>query len=188
MVAAPQNLTALLRQLPSRDPEVRDRVAAAIYPQLRKIARRQLRNERAGHLLQATALVHEAYLRLAAHDDHDWKSRAHFFGAAAQAMRRILVDHARSRGAQKRDAVRLSVPPGEAAAAAEARPVELLDLDRALTELESIASRQARIVSLRYFVGLSVPEIAEALGLNPRTVDRDWAAARVWLRRRLSPA
>jgi RNA polymerase sigma factor (TIGR02999 family) len=103
-------------------------------------------------------------------------------------MRRILVDHARSRGAQKRDAARLSVPRGEAVGTTGARPVELLDLDRALNELESIASRQARIVSLRYFVGLSVPEIAEALGLNPRTVDRDWAAARVWLRRRLSPA
>jgi RNA polymerase sigma factor (TIGR02999 family) len=102
-------------------------------------------------------------------------------------MRRILVDHARSRGAQKRDATRPGVPPGEAVAAADGRPVEFLDLDRALTELESIAVRQARIVSLRYFVGLSVPEIAQALGLNPRTVDRDWAAARLWLRRRLSP-
>ena len=157
-----------------------------VYPELRRLARGLFRAERHGHLLQPTALVNEAYVRLIAHNHHNWHNRVHFFGAAAELMRRILVDHARANQARKRGGG--TVTTLEAAQlVADAPSIEILALDRALNELEQVSPRQVRIVELRYFGGLSVPETAEALGVNPRTVDRDWAAARVWLRRRLRP-
>jgi RNA polymerase sigma factor (TIGR02999 family) len=186
--AARPDLTLLLRQLRSGDSDVLERVAEVIYPDLRRVARQKFRHERPGHPLQATALVHETYLRLISHEDQNWKNRASFFAAAAEIMRRILVDHARIRGARKRDGDRVSLPLTESATAIEAPSDDLLDLDQALSELHAIAPRQARIVELRYFVGLSIPEIARLMALSPRAVDRDWAAARSWLRRRLRPS
>jgi RNA polymerase sigma-70 factor (ECF subfamily) len=156
-----------------------------IYPELKKLARVQLRSERRGHVLQPTALVHEAYLRLVEHQHHNWESRAHFYAAAANLMRRILIDCARARNAAKRDGERTAIALDQALALSEEQSTDLLDLDQALLELEQLSPRQARVVELRYFTGLSVPEVARALGVNPRSVDRDWATARAWLRGRL---
>jgi RNA polymerase sigma-70 factor, ECF subfamily len=166
---------------------MRNQLVELIYPALRRMAVRQFRAERPGHALQATALVHEAYLRLVAHEEQTWEGRSHFFGAAAEIMRRILIDHARAGLADKRGGGQATVPLHETIAAAEGPSIDLLELDLALTELAKISPRQSRIVELRYFGGLSVPEVAEALGVNARTVDRDWAAAKAWLRRRLRP-
>ncbi len=178
-------VTRLLREFKPGDSESASRLMELIYPELKRIARSRLQYEREGHDLQPTDLVHEAYMRLVSHKDHTWESRAHFFAASANIMRRILVDHARSRNAQKRQGERASIPLDEAMALTEEQSADLLDLDLALTELEQLSSRQARVVELRYFAGLSVPEVASALGLNPRSVDRDWATARAWLRARL---
>lgn len=179
-------ITVLLRRARSGDESTLKALVELVYPELRALARAYFRRERPGHVLQTTALVNEAYLRLVSHEHHDWRNRAHFFGAAAQIMRRILVDYARAGRAQKRggDHVALS---DIADPVADGRSVELLALDEALSELEKLSARQARIVELRYFAGLSVSETAEALGVNARTVDRDWAAARAWLRRRMRP-
>jgi RNA polymerase sigma factor (TIGR02999 family) len=181
------NVTFLLRQLRSGDRAILDQLTELIYPELRRLAARRFQAERTGHTLQPTALVNEAYLRLVAHDGQTWESRAHFFGAAAEIMRRILIDHARGCRAEKRGGGRGSLPLDEAMVVADAPSIDLLALDAALTDLAKLSHRQARIVELRYFAGLSVPETAEVLGLNPRTIDRDWATARAWLRRRLRP-
>jgi RNA polymerase sigma factor (TIGR02999 family) len=180
-------VTRLLGQLQKGDRTTLAALMERVYPELRKLARGLLRRERPDHVLQPTALVNEAYMRLVAHEHHNWKNRAHFFGASAQIMRRILVDHARANQARKRVANESVLEVEAARSAIAPRSVEILALDHALGELEQVSPRQARIVELRYFGGLSVPETAEALSLNPRTVDRDWAAARVWLRRRLRP-
>ena len=179
------NVTVLLRQLRSGDESTRNLLADVIYPELRRIAGRQFRRERHEHQLQPTALVHEAYLRLAGNDAQNWESRAHFFGAAAASMRRILIDHARARTAEKRGGGQIAPDISPAIGMAGAPSIDVLALDLALTELARVSPRQARIVELRYFGGLTVPETAEALGINGRTVDRDWATARAWLRRRL---
>jgi RNA polymerase sigma factor (TIGR02999 family) len=180
----PSAVTVLLGRLRRGDRESLPDLIQVVYPELRRVARGLLRHEPPGHILQPTALVHETYMRLVAHDQHNWQNRAHFFGAAAQLMRRILVDHARSSRARKRgghhpDALDTTD------LIAGSPSIDLLALDRALEQLECVSPRQVRIVELRYFAGLSVPETAEALGMNTRTIDRDWAAARVWLRRRL---
>lgn len=180
------DVTVLLDGLRGGDEGTLGRLIELIYPELRKLAGRHFRNERPGHLLQPTALVSEAYLRLVGHRQHRWQNRSHFFAAASHVMRRILVDHARARTAQKRTAP-LSMPEDRLQAAIEGDVDELIALDAALDELERLSSRQARIVQLRYFGGLSVLEAAEVLGVTPRTVDRDWAAARAWLRLRLQP-
>jgi RNA polymerase sigma factor (TIGR02999 family) len=179
-------ITVLLRRAQPGDESTLNALMELVYPELREMARAYFRRERPEHVLQPTALVNEAYIRLVAHEHHDWRNRAHFFGAAAQVMRRILVDYARASRAQKRwgDHVALS---DIADPVADGRSVEMLALDDALSELEKLSARQARIVELRYFGGLSIAEAAEALGVNVRTADRDWAAARVWLRRRLRP-
>jgi RNA polymerase sigma factor (TIGR02999 family) len=156
-----------------------------IYPELKKLARARLRNERAGQDLQPTALVHEAYMRLVAHEHHTWENRAHFYAAAANIMRRILIDHARFWQAQKREGERNALSLDHALTLTQEQSRELLDLNEALSALEKLSPRQARVVELRYFGGLSVPEVARVLGVNPRTVDRDWAIARSWLRTRL---
>jgi RNA polymerase sigma factor (TIGR02999 family) len=180
------DVTILLRQLNAGDRDALGRLTELIYPELRVLARRHFQHERAGHLLQPTALVNEAYVRLVAHHEHNWQSRAHFFGAASRLMRRILVDHARAQHARKRDSGN-DVIALEEPAALTGDTVDLLALDEALDALEQRSSRQAHVVQLRYFGGLTVPEIAEALGMTPRTVDRDWAVARAWLRLRLQP-
>lgn len=185
MTAAPGEVTRLLREFKPGDGNSSSRLLELIYPELKKIARKRFQHERNGHELQPTALVHEAYIRLVSHTDHSWESRAHFYAASANIMRRILVDYARSRNAQKRDGRRTFIPLDEALTLTPQQSEDLLDLDVALIDLEQISPRQARVVELRYFAGLSVPEVASALGLNPRSVDRDWAAARAWLRARL---
>lgn len=181
----PGEVTRLLREFRAGDDEAASRLMRLIYPELKRLARAQLRRERAGHELQATALVHEAYLRLAAHDRHGWASRAHFFAAAANVMRRVLVDHARARGTRKRAGEWVALTAVDAEVPMHGDGPDLLDLDAALSELERLSPRQARVVELRYFAGMSVPEVARVLDVNPRSVDRDWAAARAWLRLRL---
>jgi RNA polymerase sigma-70 factor (ECF subfamily) len=184
----PAEITLLLQQMRSGERAAVDRAMEVLYPELRKLAYGQFRRERAAaDLLRPTALVHEAYLRLVVQQDQNWQNRAHFFGAAAQAMRRVLIDFARARSARKRDDEMNAVSLDEALTLSAERPREMLALDEALARLEAISPRQARVVELRYFGGLSVEETAEALGLNPRTVDRDWALARAWLHRELRP-
>lgn len=180
-------VTILLAQLRCGDRQSLARLFDLIYPELRKLAQRHFRLERPGHVLQPTALVNEAYLRLSAHRRHEWENRAHFFAAASHLMRRILVDHARARDAKKR----LDVAPPPALESvrgdAEAAAVDLIALNDALDALARLSARQAYIVQLRYFGGLSVADIAKVLGVTARTVDRDWFAARAWLRLQLHP-
>ena len=187
-----EDLTDLLLAWRADRTSVESRLLPAIYEELRRQARRALRRERgdAEHTLQTTALVHEAYLRLVDQRRVEWQNRAHFFGIAAQMMRRILVDHARSRRAQKRGAGARAVTLDEATARAHdtsAGGVDILALHDALEELERLDAIQARIVELRYFTGLTIEETAEAIGVSPATVKREWAIARAWLRRELAP-
>ena len=183
----PGNVTLLLRELKSGKRAKLGQLLELVYPDLRRLAAQQFRAERPGHVLQPTALVNEAYLRLVAHQDQSWDSRAHFFGAAARLMRRILVDHARIARARKRGGRDGTVSLDGVDLRDVQRPIDLLALDSALKALEQVSPRQVRVVELRYFAGMSVPEVAEAIGMDPRTVDRDWATARAWLRRRLQP-
>ena len=157
----------------------------AVYPELKKLASGLMRRERPGHTLQPTALVHEAYLALVDDTQVDWQSRAHFFGAAANAMRRILVDHARARGAQKRGGDADRVTFDEALGHGAEQDIAVLDLDRVLERFAALDARAARIVELRVFAGLTVPEVATVLGVSRRTVDNEWAMARMWLGREL---
>ncbi len=175
-------VTRLLRDFRPGDDEATSRLVELVYPELKRLAQAQFQHERPGHDLQPTALVHEAYLRLVSHEHHTWENRAHFYAACATIMRRILIDHARARRAQKREGERTALSLDEALTLSQKQSAELLELDQALSDLEQLSPRQARVVELRYFMGLSVPEVAEALGVNARTVDRDWAAARAWLR------
>jgi RNA polymerase sigma factor (TIGR02999 family) len=186
-VSGPGAVTVLLGQLRAGEPETLDRLIDLIYPELRALARTHLNREHPGHLLQPTALVNEAYLRLVGHHAHNWQNRAHFFGAASRLMRRILVDFARAEHAGKRGAGEVAVPLEDSVAVVDRSLVDILALDDALTALEQLSPRQARIVQLRYFGGLSTPEVAEVLGITVRTVGRDWATARAWLRLRLTP-
>jgi RNA polymerase sigma factor (TIGR02999 family) len=179
-------VTLVLNRLRAGDEGTLARLIELIHPELRKLAQRHFRHERPGHVLQPTALVNEAYLRLVGHRQHRWQNRAHFFAAASNLMRRILVEHARARKTLKRTDVP-SMQDDAVHGASERDVEDLLALDAALEALEELSSRQAQIVQLRYFGGLSVPEAAEVLGVTPRTVDRDWAAARAWLRIRLQP-
>jgi RNA polymerase sigma-70 factor, ECF subfamily len=161
-----------------------ERLMEVVYGELQRIAHRQLRRERVGHTLQTTALVHEAYLRLIDQNRVDWRDRGHFFAVASTLMRRILVDHARARLAEKREhqAIPLS---GAVDLGAEDPAYEVLDLDRALERLAAAFPRPARVVELRYFAGLELTVIGEVLGITDRTVKRDWAFARAWLAREL---
>jgi len=182
------DVTDLLSQLTDSGEAAAD-VLPQTYQDLRRLAAQYLRNERPDHTLQPTALVHEAYMRLAALDRIRWRNRNHFIGVAAQLMRRILVDHARARGADKRWGSETRVPLDDVIDTAEAAggaTVQLLDLDRALNDLSSVDPRQTRIVELRYFGGLSVEETADAMSLSPSTVKNEWRMARAWLHRALT--
>jgi RNA polymerase sigma factor (TIGR02999 family) len=170
-------LTRLLRAGPAGRAELYQRV----YDELRGIAGSRMRAERAGHTLQATALVHEVWLRLVDHQNTDWRDRAHFFGAAGEAMRRILIDHARRAAADKRGGNRERVTLGALEAAVEVEPEEALALAEALTRLEQHDPRAAEVTRLRFFAGLSVEDTARALGVTPRTVHREWTYARARL-------
>jgi RNA polymerase sigma factor (TIGR02999 family) len=163
-----------------------DALLPQIYGQLRAQAQRALRRERPDHTLSPTALVNETYLKLVRLDRVVWQDRAHFFGACANEMRRILVSHARQRRAGKRGAGAEHVPLENALDAAESRPDELVALDEALERLRAIDERQVRIVECRFFAGMSIEETAEALGISSATAKRDWTAARAWLNRELS--
>jgi RNA polymerase sigma factor (TIGR02999 family) len=158
---------------------------ALVYKELNALARRYMRRERHDHTLQPTALVHEAYLRLMGADARDWNGRAHFFASASVVMRRILVDHARQRAAGKRPGGKLRVEIGEALIPAQDQIEDLLIIDEALTQLAAWNSRQARLVEMMYFGGLTVEEAAAVLGISRRTAERDWHAARAWLHSRL---
>jgi RNA polymerase sigma factor (TIGR02999 family) len=183
--SASPGVTELLRAWGGGDQAALDRLLPVVYDELRRQAQRYLRRERPGHTLQTTALVHEAYLRLIDQRQARWQTRSQFFGVAAQLMRRILVDHARGRHAAKRGGAAIQVPLEEESAAAQERDVDLLALDEALTRLAAFDPQQARVVELRYFTGLGIEETAEALGVSPATVKREWAMARAWLKREL---
>ena len=185
-MTSPSTITQLLIRWRNGDQAVLHELVPQVYSELRRLAEHYLRHERPNHTLQATALVHEAYLRLANEKEIDWQNRAHFFGIAAARMRLILVDHARSREAAKRGggAYRLSL--SEADQLAEQRDVNLLALDEALERLDALDAQKARIVELRYFGGLTIEETAEVLKISPATVKRDWSMARAWLRGEIS--
>ncbi len=165
--------------------EALDRLMPIVYDELRRQAARYLKHERQGHTLQTTALVHEAYVRLIDQAGVRWQNRAHFFGIAAEMMRRILVDHARRRRAAKRGGDSLKVTLDEAINASAEPNLDLIAVDGALTKLASLDQQQARVVELRFFGGLSVDETAEVLGISERTVKRDWSVAKAWIRREL---
>jgi RNA polymerase sigma factor (TIGR02999 family) len=181
----PGEVTELLRQLAHGDGKVVDHLLPLVYEQMRGIAHRRLQSEPADQTLGTTALVHEAYLKLVDQDRVDWQNRAHFFAIAARAMRRILIDTAVARKAQKRGGGRRRVQLEEVEVMAEQRSDEVLALDRALRRLETIDERHGRVVECRFFGGMSIEETASALGISPATVKRDWTLARAWLHREL---
>jgi RNA polymerase sigma factor (TIGR02999 family) len=179
-------VTLALRQAREGDPAAEEELLRLTYRELRKIAGARMREERPGHTLQPTALVHEAYMRLAGQERVEWRDRGHFYGVAAQMMRRVLVDSARERLADKRgggqpklvlDWLEIESTP--------AKLEEVLAVDQALERLQELDPQQVRIVELHYFGGLSVKDTAAALGVSARTVDRDWSMARAWLRKKL---
>jgi RNA polymerase sigma factor (TIGR02999 family) len=181
---SPQEITRLLADWNAGDAEALERLAPLVYAELRRIARRQMGGERDGHTLQATALVNEAYLRLAGGGGLAVQERAHFYAVCAQVMRHVLVDHARAHARDKRGGGAPHVPLDEAAFAAVAGgSEEMLALDEALRELEGVDPKKARVVALRYFAGLSIEETAEVLGVSPTTVRREWRRAKAWLYR-----
>ena len=179
-------VTQLLRAMANGDPKAAEDLLPFVYSELHRLARGYMRRERPDHTLQATALINEAYLRLA-HEDADWKSREHFIGVAANVMRRVLVDYARAHKAEQRGGGLKRVEMQDDLAISPGRIDEIASLDDALKRLEIQNARQARIVELRYFGGLSVEEISSLLKMSPRSVKRDWALARVWLFRDLQP-
>jgi RNA polymerase sigma factor (TIGR02999 family) len=182
-----QNITQLLLTWNDGNPEALEKLMPLVYDELHRQAARFLRRERADHTLQTTALIHEAYLKLVAEREMNWESRTHFFAIAANIMRRILVDYARARNAEKRGGDYLKIPLEEAeAVAGKEKDIDLMALDEALTKLEKIDRRQARIVELRYFGDLTLEETAKALDVSRTTVADDWAMARAWLHRELT--
>jgi RNA polymerase sigma-70 factor, ECF subfamily len=163
-----------------------DRLVPLLYEELRRVARRELRKEREGHTLSTTALVHEAYIELSKFAGIEWKSRAHFFGICARIIRNVLVDYAVSRNAQKRGGGVVPLPLEAADGVGTNRPETWIELDEALERLARLDARQARVVECRFFGGMTVEETAEALGIAPATVKRDWTVARAWLHQELS--
>jgi len=181
--ASSTQISKLLAAWGHGDPDARDALIPLIYNELRRIARRHLGNERPDHTLQSAALVNEAYLRLVGKKPPKWQNRAHFFGVAAQMMRHILVDHARSRRAAKRGAgIPRLVLDTEIALPLQPPEVDLVALDGALKKLADLDPGESRVVELRFFGGLSIEETAVVMGISARTVKREWAAARAWLR------
>jgi RNA polymerase sigma factor (TIGR02999 family) len=184
-----QSVTDLLQAWASGDQAALDELLPLVYDDLRRQARRYMRAQPAGHTLQTTALVHEAYLRLVGQSSVEWKGRAHFFGVASKAMRSILVDHARARNAAKRGGSARAITLDDAGGIAGPQAsVDVLALDEALGRLAELDARKSRLVELRYFGELGVDEAAAVLGVSPATVKREWTTARAWLRRELSVA
>jgi RNA polymerase sigma factor (TIGR02999 family) len=182
----PDALSETVNGVARGDEEALERLLPIVYQEMRRLAAGFLEGERTGHTLQPTALAHEAYLRLVGKPG--WHGRSHFMAVAARVMRGILVDHARRRKAQKRGGGQTPVPLDATLIAAGARPVAFDDLDRALADLARLSERQARVVELRYFGGMTIEETAEVLEVSPVTVKRDWATARAWLYRELTSA
>jgi RNA polymerase sigma factor (TIGR02999 family) len=179
------DVTQLLRRVREGDARAVDSLIPLIYSELHDLAERQMRRERADHTLSPTALVHEAYVRLADQAEIDWQGRRHFFGIAARVMRQVLVDHARRRLADKRGGDQRRTALTGKQIAAEARPEEVLELDQALEQLDGFSPRLRQVVEYRFFGGLTEPEIAELLGVSTRSIQRDWVRARAWLHQAL---
>ena len=185
--SSPENVTQLLRQWSEGSRDALDDLLPLVYDELHKQARRYLRRERQDHTLQTTALIHEAYIKLIGQSDVRWESPNHFFAIAAKMMRRILVDHARTKLRDKRGGDDVKLPFDEAMfVVVDEKDVDLIALDEALDRLEAIDAQQARVVELRYFSGLSLEETAEAIGVSRATTARDWAMAKAWLHRELT--
>lgn len=186
MDSAPElGVTGLLQAWSGGDPNALEQIVVLVYPELRKIAHRCLTGERPGHTLQATALVNEAYLRLVDIHSMQWRDRAHFFAVGARIMRRILVDHARSKGYAKRGGGGIRLDFNEALVVSTETDPALVRMDDALTQLAAFDPRKARIVEMRYFGGLNANDIASVLGVSPQTVNRDWSLAKSWLAREM---
>lgn len=180
------NITELLVGYGRGDKDAFDKLMPIVYDELRRQAARYLRREQAGHTLQTTALIHEAYVRLVDQRNVQWQNRAHFFGIAAQMMRRILVDHARTKKRAKRGGSDVKVSLADAAIPVKERDLDVVALDEALNRLAAIDEQQSRVVELRFFSGLTVEETAEVMGISAATVKRDWSMAKAWLHRELS--
>jgi RNA polymerase sigma-70 factor (ECF subfamily) len=185
MQSPSHEVTRLLAEYRRGNRQALDQLLPLIYAELRRTAARQLRERRAVHTLQPTALAHEAYLKLVGQREVQWQNRAHFLGCAAQVMRHILVDYARARAAAKRGGGEARLTLTEGVAVAEERDVDVLALEQALERLAQLNARQSRVVELRYYGGLSIEETAEVLGVSPATVKNDWVIARAWLQRQL---
>jgi RNA polymerase sigma factor (TIGR02999 family) len=186
MTPPPNDVTQLLVAWGNGDQAARDELMPLVYAELHRLAHRHIKKERPGHTLQTSALVNEAFVRLVDQRDVHWQSRAHFFGIAAQMMRRILVDYARKRRFAKRGGDQLQVSLNEELVAANQRSADVVFLDDALTQLADIDERKSKVVELKFFGGLSIEETAEALDVSPGTVMRDWTLAKAWLRRAMS--
>jgi RNA polymerase sigma factor (TIGR02999 family) len=184
--STPSNVTQLLLAWNEGDPTALDRLMPVVYDELRRLARRYMRQEDPAHTLQATALVNDVYIRLVDQKQVNWQNRAHFFGAASQMIRRLLVDHARARHRLKRGGDALRVTLHDDLNAAVPVQLDVVALDDALSRLAQLDPQQERIVELRFFTGLSIEETAEALSISPATVKRDWATGRAWLYREMT--
>ncbi len=179
-------VTQLLVRWRDGDREALEALMPLVYDELRRLAHHYLRQERSDHTLQSTALVHEAYLRLAGQNPPQWQNRAHFFGIAAHIMRQILVEYARGRSAAKRGGIACRLTLDDAVALPQQADVDVVELDRALTGLAKLDAQQSRIVELRFFAGLTIEDTSEVLGISPATVKRDWVTARAWLYRAMT--
>jgi RNA polymerase sigma-70 factor (ECF subfamily) len=186
MATSPQEVTQLLVDWRGGDHSALDKLMLLVYDELHALARRYMKRERGDHTLQTTALDNEAYLKLVGRQNADWQNRAHFFGVAAQVMRHLLIDHARSRRYARRGGSTVRITLDENVAASPVDSNDLLALDEVLDRLDAIDERKRRIVELRYFGGLSVEETAEVLGVSPITVKREWLKAKAWLYRELN--
>lgn len=186
--ATPPDVTQLLTAWTNGDQAARDQLMSVVYEELHRLARRHMRKESPGHTLQTSALVNEAFLRLVGQRNVHWQNRAHFFGIAAQMMRRILVDHARTRSSAKRGQGERALSLDDGLIVSEERSAEVVAVHEALEQLAKFDARKSQIVELRFFGGLSIDETAEVLGVSPGTVMADWTVAKAWLRREISPA
>ncbi len=176
-----EDVTVLLAELSEGNEQAASRLIPLVYNELRRLAGGYMRRERTDHTLQATALVHEAYLKLVEQRNVNWQGRTHFFAIAAQVMRRFLIDHARGHLREKRGAGERPIPLDEALVFAPEQSLELVKLDESLERLAQLDARQSKIVELRFFGGLTVEQTAEVLGISPKTVKRDWSVAKAWL-------
>jgi RNA polymerase sigma factor (TIGR02999 family) len=186
---APSNeITELLARWGQGEHSAREQLVPLVYEELRRMARHMLAKERPGHTLQSAALVHEAYVRLVGHSSVHWDDRVHFFAVASQLMRRILVDYARKRQADKRGGDAVTLTLDEHLVPAQQRELDVVALDDALAELGRMSPQQSQVVEMRFFAGLSIEETAQALGISPATVKREWTLARAWLYREMARA